>query len=62
MFHEKIKVKNTGVGSDLNGDGFQNGGALIVDKGGKQLYEYRQEDASQQISSEEIFKALGLNK
>ena len=41
----------------MKGDGFQNGGALIVDKNGKKLYEYRQEDASEQISADEILKA-----
>ena len=44
----------------MKGDGFQNGGALIVDKNGKQLYEYIQEDAADHISAEEIFKALNI--
>jgi hypothetical protein len=44
----------------MKGDGFQNGGALIVDKNGKQLYEYRQEDAAEHISEEEILKALDI--
>ena len=48
------------VGGDMKGDGFQNGGTLIVDKKGKQLYEYRQEDAAEHISAEEILKALDL--
>ena len=46
----------------MKGDGFQNGGTLIVDKNGKQLYEDRQEDAAEHISEEEILKALGLTK
>ena len=50
-----------GIGGDMKGDGFQNGGALIIDKKGKQLYEYRQEDASEQISAEEILKALNID-
>lgn len=49
-----------GIKGDLKGDGFQNGGTLIVDKNGKQLYEYRQEDASEHISAEEILKALKI--
>jgi len=44
------------------GDGFQNGGAMIVDKGGKLLYEYRQEDASEHISADEILSALNLKQ
>ena len=42
--------------------GFQNGGALIVAKNGKQLYEYKQNDASEQISVDEILKALDIKK
>ena len=49
-----------GISGDLKGDGYQNGGALIVDKNGKQLYEYRQEDAAEHISVEEIVKALNI--
>ena len=49
-----------GLSGDLKGDGFLNGGALIVDKNGKQLYEYIQEDASEHISAEEIYKALNI--
>ena len=49
-----------GISGDMKGDGFQNGGTLIVDKKGKQLYEYRQEDAAEHISAEEILKALDL--
>jgi hypothetical protein len=46
----------------MKGDAFQNGGALIIDKGGKTLFEYRQEDAAEMISGEQILKALGLKK
>lgn len=49
-----------GIKGDMKGDGFQNGGALIVDKKGKLLYEYRQEDAAEMITAEEILKALNL--
>lgn len=56
------EVSASGVGGDMKGDGFQNGGAMVIDKGGKLLYEYRQEDASEQISAEEILTALNLKK
>ncbi len=46
----------------MKGDGFQNGGAMVIDKGGKLLYEYRQDDASEQISADEILNALNLKK
>ena len=51
-----------GVSGDMQGDGFQNGGTIIVEKGGKLLYEYKQLDASEQVSAEQILKALGLEK
>ena len=49
-----------GITGDLKGDGFQNGGVLIVDKDGKQIFEYKQEDAADSISVEKIMKALDL--
>ena len=49
-----------GIKGDMKGDGFQNGGTLVVAQGGKLLYEYRHEDAAEHISAEEILKALGL--
>lgn len=55
------KADQMGIQHDLKGDGFQNGGALIIAKGGKQLFEYIQEDASIQITEEQILKALKLN-
>ena len=54
------KATSMGLGGDMKGDGFQNGGALIIDKNGKQLYEYVQEDAAEHISAEEIYKALNI--
>ena len=51
-----------GISGDMKGDGFQNGGALIVDKGGKQLFEFIQEDAPVQITKEEIYKALKIEE
>jgi prostamide/prostaglandin F2alpha synthase len=58
----KSKGDSMGISGDLKGDGFQNGGALIVDKNGKQLFEYVQEDASEHISVEEILKALNIKQ
>jgi len=49
-----------GISGDFKGDGFQNGGALVIDKGGKPLLEYVQEDASDHVSSEAILKALNI--
>jgi prostamide/prostaglandin F2alpha synthase len=54
-----LSMKITG---DVRGDGFQNGGALVVDRGGNLLFEYVQEDATEHISTEDILKALKLDK
>lgn len=56
----KEKADGMGIKGNMKGDGFQNGGALVVDKGGKQLFEYIQEDASIHITKEEIMKALNI--
>lgn len=45
----------------MKGDGFQNGGALVIDKNGKVLLEYRQEDAADHVDEKDVLKALGLN-
>ena len=56
------KGRSMGISGDMKGDAFQNGGALVVDKGGKLLFEYIQEDAAEQISEEQILTALKLKK
>jgi len=56
----QAKAKSININGDLKGDGFQNGGALIVDKGGKQLFEYIQDDAAEQITAEQIFNAFKI--
>lgn len=69
MFQKlKYKIKkysqgdSLGIKGDLNGDGFQNGGALVVDKNGKLLLEYRQEDAAEMVTDVDILKALKINQ
>ena len=49
-----------GVKGDMKGDAFQNGGTIIVEKGGKLIFEHRQEDAAEHISVEQILSSLGL--
>ena len=39
---------------------FQNGGALVIDKNGKLLYEYKQEDAADHVNIEDVLKALKI--
>ena len=47
-------------GNIKDGNGLQNGGALVVAQNGRTLYEYKQEDAADHISPYEIFKAFNL--
>ena len=54
------KSRKLNLGGDMKGDAYQNGGALIVDKNGKQLFEYIQQDAAEHINAEDIFKALKI--
>ena len=37
------------------------GGALVIDKGGKLLLEYKQEDAADHVNPEDVLKALKID-
>lgn len=51
------RAKALGLGGDLKGDGYQNGGALVVEKGGeKPLLVYVQKDAPDHASNKDILK------
>lgn len=55
------KSKEWAVGGDMKGDGFQNGGLLVVGpKGEKVLYEFKQENPAEHAENSAIAKALGL--
>ena len=45
-----------GVGGDLKGDGFQNGGLIVVERGGKVLYSFVQESFADHASNQDILK------
>jgi len=57
----KSVADSKNIKGDLKGDAFQNGGALIVDKGGKLLFEYRQEDAADHVPYDNVFGSLKLS-
>ena len=40
----------------MRGDGFQNGGLLVVEKGGKVLYTFIQENPADHANNEDILK------
>jgi prostamide/prostaglandin F2alpha synthase len=54
------KGKERNLGGDLKGDAFQNGGLLVVEKGGKVLYSFIQENPADHAQNEDILKALKL--
>ena len=49
-------VMELNVGGNLHGDGFQNGGVLVVDKGGKTLHLYVQESPADHEDNMKILK------
>ena len=49
-------VMELNVGGNLHGDGFQNGGVLVVDKGGKTLHLYVQEGPADHEDNMKILK------
>ncbi|KAH3822814.1 hypothetical protein DPMN_124605 [Dreissena polymorpha] len=55
------QAKKDNIGGNLAGDGMQNGGTLVIDKGGKVLLCFKQENAADHVENSEILKALGLN-
>lgn len=54
-------AKKMNLGGNLRGDGFQLGGALIVDVGGTTLYTYVQEDAADHVQNSKILEVLGID-
>ncbi|TRY63378.1 hypothetical protein TCAL_09031 [Tigriopus californicus] len=55
------RAKKLNLGGNMKGDGFQNGGALVVEVGGTQtLLTYVQQDAPDHVSNAEVLKALGI--
>jgi len=55
------KAKELGLGGNMKGDGYQNGGCMIIKAGGAEsLYTYKQENAADHPDNADILKALGL--
>jgi len=59
----QARIKALGLGGNMEGEKYQNGGALIVEKGGeKQLLHYVQQSAPDHVSNEQVLEALGLSQ
>lgn len=55
------KGKAWKVGGDMKGDGFQNGGLLVVaPKGEKVLFEFKQDNPADHAENSDILQALGM--
>jgi prostamide/prostaglandin F2alpha synthase len=54
------KAKNEGIAGDMKGDGFQNGGTLIIQPGGKVLLTFLQDSPSDHVATEDVLKALNI--
>ncbi len=60
---QQFQAKKLNLGGDIKGDGFQNGGALVVEKGGsKTLMQYVQQAAPDHVSNEEVLKVSRIEK
>lgn len=45
----------------MKGDGLQNGGLLIVRKGGELIYYHKEETPGNHVGNDEILQALGID-
>ncbi|XP_064611365.1 prostamide/prostaglandin F synthase-like [Liolophura sinensis] len=55
------QAKADALGGNLKGDGFQNGGALVVSSGGdKVLLSFKQENPADHVELSEVLKSLGI--
>jgi len=55
------KAKSLNLGGNLKGNGYQNGGCLVVGPGGSPtIYSFRQEDVADQPDNRKILEALGI--
>jgi len=55
------RSKSLGMSGNMAGDGYQNGGALIVGKNGETLFHYVQQGAPDHASNLDLLKALNIN-
>ena len=57
------KAKRQNISGNLSGDGLQNGGLLIVNKGGtKVLLNHREEVPGDHVANDEILRILGITE
>ena len=56
-------AKRLGVGGNMDGDKYQNGGCLVVEKGGGDtpLLHYIQQGAPDHVENSDVLKSLGID-
>lgn len=59
----QAQAKALGLGGNLDGEKYQNGGCLVIEKGGgdKPLLHYIQQGAPDHVPNADVLKALGIN-
>jgi len=55
------RAKSLGMTGNLAGDGYQNGGALVIGKNGETLFHYVQQGAPDHASNLDLLKALNID-
>lgn len=63
MYQSKyLQARKENIEGDLSGDGLQNGGLIVVKKGGKKLLIFHREDVpGEHVTNENILDALGIS-
>ncbi|XP_046547532.1 prostamide/prostaglandin F synthase-like, partial [Haliotis rubra] len=54
------QAKTEKIEGNFKGDGMQNGGTVVVAKGGKVLLNFKQENPADHVDPNEVLKALGI--
>ena len=55
------KAHKMGLGQNFKGNPYQNGGLVIVDRGGEIIFNYKQKYIAEFIDNEDILKGTSLN-
>ena len=57
------QARSKNIDGNLSGDGLQNGGLLVVSKGGEEvLLNHREETPGDHVANDVILKALGISQ
>lgn len=56
-----IQANSLGIKGDLKGNGLQAGGTYVVEKGGKVLFEHKQQSLGDHPKLEDILNSLGIS-